>query len=77
MILGAIGIALGAAIGAALPASEQEDRLVGEMRDKAILKAKELGAESYEKGRETAKQAVETAARTISGESSTPPTVHY
>ena len=76
LIVGAMGVALGAAIGAAIPSTEQEDRLVGEIRDKTISKAKELGAESYEKGRETAKQAVESAVQTISGESSAPSTVH-
>jgi ElaB/YqjD/DUF883 family membrane-anchored ribosome-binding protein len=76
LIVGAIGVALGAAIGAAIPSTEQEDRLVGELRDKTISKAKELGAESYQKGRETAKQAGESAVQTISGESSAPSTVH-
>jgi Protein of unknown function (DUF3618) len=60
LILAALGIALGAAIGAALPSTEQEDRLVGEMRDKAMEKAKQLGGEAYEKGREAAKQGIES-----------------
>jgi hypothetical protein len=59
LIVGALGIALGAAIGAALPSTEQEDRLMGDVRDKAIAKAKELGGTAYEKGRDTAKQKVE------------------
>jgi hypothetical protein len=60
LILGALGIAFGAAIGAALPSTEQEDRLVGEMRDKAMEKAKQLGGEAYEKGRQAAKQRIES-----------------
>jgi Protein of unknown function (DUF3618) len=60
LILGALGIALGAAIGAALPSTEQEDRLVGEIRDKAMDKAKQLGGEVYEKGRESAKQGIDS-----------------
>jgi Protein of unknown function (DUF3618) len=60
LILGALGIALGAAIGAVLPSTEQEDRLVGEMRDKAMEKAKQLGGEAYEKGRDAAKQGIDS-----------------
>jgi ElaB/YqjD/DUF883 family membrane-anchored ribosome-binding protein len=76
LVLGAIGVALGAAIGAAIPSTEQEDRLVGEMRDKTLTKAKELGAQSYEKGRETAKQAVDSAVKTISDKPDESSTVH-
>jgi hypothetical protein len=60
LILGALGIALGAAIGAVLPSTEQEDRLVGEMRDKAMEKAKQLGGEAYERGREAARQGIDS-----------------
>jgi hypothetical protein len=66
LILGLMGIAIGAAIGAALPRTEQEDRIVGEMRDKAMNKAKEFVAGSYEKGREAARQGVESAVQKAS-----------
>ena len=59
LVLGALGLAIGAAIGAMLPSTEQEDRLIGEMRDKTLDKAKEAGAAVYEKGRETARQTIE------------------
>jgi hypothetical protein len=72
LILGALGIAIGAAIGAALPSTEQEDRLVGEMRDKAMEKAKQLGAETYEKGREAAKQGIDS----MTGDSGSASTAH-
>jgi len=36
LMLGALGLAAGAIIGALLPTSEQEDRYLGEMRDKAV-----------------------------------------
>ena len=49
LILGAVGLAVGAMIGAAFPSTEQEDRLVGEIRDKTLNKGKELGAQAYEK----------------------------
>ena len=57
--MGAVGLAVGAMIGAAFPSTEQEDRLVGEIRDKTINKGKELGAQAYEKGSELAKQNIE------------------
>jgi hypothetical protein len=59
LIIGALGIAIGAAIGAALPSTEQEDRFMGGVRDKALANAKELGATTYEKGRDAARQKVE------------------
>jgi ElaB/YqjD/DUF883 family membrane-anchored ribosome-binding protein len=59
LVLGAIGLAVGAVIGAALPSTDQEDRLMGEARDKAIARGKELGGTAYEKGGETVRQAVE------------------
>jgi hypothetical protein len=59
LVLGALGIALGAAIGAALPSTEQEDRMMGEARDKTLGKVKERGAETFERARETVKQTAE------------------
>jgi hypothetical protein len=50
---------VGAAIGAMLPFTEQEDRLLGPARDKAVSQIKERGAEAYERVRETAENAVE------------------
>jgi hypothetical protein len=72
LVLGALGIALGATIGAALPRTEQEDRLVGEASDAAMSRIKETGSESLNQVKETvtrvgeeAKQAVkETLGRT-------------
>ena len=70
LILGAFGLAVGAMIGAAFPSTEQEDRLVGEIRDNALNKGKELGAQVYEKGSELAKQNIERVVQTTSGASS-------
>lgn len=58
LILGALGIALGAALGAALPRTEQEDRLMGKVRDQTVGKIKEQGAQTYEQARESARAAV-------------------
>jgi hypothetical protein len=63
IILGALGLALGAAIGAVLPSTEEEDRLLGPARDKTISQIKERGAEAYERVRETAENAVEKVQR--------------
>lgn len=73
LILGAVGLAVGAMIGAAFPSTEQEDRLVGEIRDKTINKGKELGTQAYAKGSELAKQNIERVAQTTSGASSDRP----
>jgi ElaB/YqjD/DUF883 family membrane-anchored ribosome-binding protein len=67
LILGAVGLAVGAIIGAAFPSTEQEDSLVGEIRDKTLNKGKELGAQAYEKGSELAKQNIERAVQATSG----------
>ena len=67
LILGAVGLAVGAMIGAAFPSTEQEDRLVGEIRDKTLNKGKELGAQAYGKGSELAKQNIERAVQATSG----------
>jgi ElaB/YqjD/DUF883 family membrane-anchored ribosome-binding protein len=63
IILGALGLAVGAAIGAMLPSTEQEDRLLGPARDKAISQMRERGAEAYEQVRDTAETAVEQVQR--------------
>jgi ElaB/YqjD/DUF883 family membrane-anchored ribosome-binding protein len=59
IMLGALGLAVGAAIGAMLPSTEQEDRLLGPARDKTFSQIKERGAEVYEQVRDKAENAVE------------------
>jgi hypothetical protein len=66
LLLGAMGIAVGAAIGAALPSTEQEDRLFGSTRDKALSEVKQRGAESYEQVRDKATTLGEEAKQSIS-----------
>ena len=56
LIVGALGIALGAAIGAALPATEQEDRLLGGVRDQTVSKVKEITRDTYDQVRGTVKR---------------------
>jgi uncharacterized protein YjbJ (UPF0337 family) len=54
LLLGALGLALGAALGAMLPKSEAEDRLMGESRDRVAGQIQELAGDAYEQARETA-----------------------
>ena len=68
LILGALGIALGAAIGAALPSTEQEDHLMGEARDKTLNKVKESGAQTFERARETVKKTAEDMRQSAAAE---------
>jgi hypothetical protein len=63
LMLGAVGLAAGAIIGALLPTTEREDRMFGEMRDKAV---KEVAQQSRAKF-ETAREQVTAALRTESG----------
>ncbi|MDB6012209.1 MAG: Protein of uncharacterized function [Gammaproteobacteria bacterium] len=52
LVVGACALALGAFIGYSLPATETEDRWMGEARDRTVQRAKEAGAEQYAKARE-------------------------
>jgi hypothetical protein len=67
LVLGALGIAVGALIGAALPSTEQEDRLLGPVRDRTLSEVKERGAESYNQVRESVSRVGEEAKQAISG----------
>jgi hypothetical protein len=60
LILGALGIAIGAAVGAMLPTTEHENRVLGPIRDKTVAQIKERGAEAYAQARNTAEQAIDT-----------------
>ena len=59
LLLGAIGLAAGVLAGAALPPTEQEDRTLGAARDRALERAKAVGAEQARRAREKAKGAAE------------------
>jgi len=62
LVLGAIGLALGAALGSALPPSESEDRLMGQTRDRLKRQAVKTGHEQVRKA-EAGARAAYTAAR--------------
>jgi len=48
LLLGGIAMALGALLGAVIPATEYEDRIVGELRDRAVERAKKMGERQYQ-----------------------------
>lgn len=60
LVLGAVGIAVGALIGAALPSTKQEDRLLGSTSDKLSQKAKALAEQGYEKAQGLVKNVLDT-----------------
>lgn len=61
LVVGALGIALGALLGAALPRTETEDRALGKHSDKLTAKAKQAASSGYEQvkaaGQDMAKEA--------------------
>lgn len=52
LVLGALAVAIGALIGAALPSTQYEDEKLGQVRDRALAKAKEAGERQYENVRD-------------------------
>ena len=58
LLLGLLGIGLGAAIGAALPSTQKENELLGETRDRALDRMKSVGSEQVEKVRQTVNEAI-------------------
>jgi hypothetical protein len=66
LVLGAVGIALGAALAAGLPRTQREDELLGEARDEFLEDARAKGQEQVDKARrvaESARDAAQDAAR--------------
>ena len=48
LLFGGLAVALGALLGAIVPATEYEDRIVGQVRDRAVERAKEMGERQYQ-----------------------------
>lgn len=48
ILLGSLAVALGALLGAVIPATQYEDRVVGELRDRAVERAKKMGERQYQ-----------------------------
>jgi ElaB/YqjD/DUF883 family membrane-anchored ribosome-binding protein len=54
LVLGAIGLALGAVLAASLPRTRREDEVMGETRDELLQQARAKGEEQMEKARQVA-----------------------
>ncbi|HEX2198683.1 MAG TPA: DUF3618 domain-containing protein [Burkholderiales bacterium] len=61
LVLGAIGLAVGAMVAAGLPRTREEDQLMGEARDRLTEKAKEVGQEQMGKVQQVATAAKDAA----------------
>jgi Protein of unknown function (DUF3618) len=61
LVLGAIGLAVGAVLGSALPSTEREDRLMGDTRDRLKHRAADLGREQMERAQAAAGAAYDAA----------------
>jgi hypothetical protein len=48
ILFGSLAVALGALLGAVIPATEYEDRVVGQVRDRAVESAKKMGERQYQ-----------------------------
>jgi ElaB/YqjD/DUF883 family membrane-anchored ribosome-binding protein len=59
LVLGAIGLAVGAALGASAPRTRQEERVLGAASRSVSEKIREAGGEQLDKAREAVRQAAE------------------
>jgi ElaB/YqjD/DUF883 family membrane-anchored ribosome-binding protein len=76
LVLGAIGLAIGALLGGVAPRTQKEQELLGEASRSVTEKAKDLGSQQLEKAQEATKQAVAHATRKepqSSGTTAAPP----
>jgi hypothetical protein len=61
LLLGAIGLAVGAAIGASAPRTQPEERMFGDASRKLTEKAREMGGEHLAKAREAVERSAEVS----------------
>jgi hypothetical protein len=61
LVVGAVGLVIGAAIGASLPHTDLEDRTVGPMRDQVVDKGKEMAQEGLQQASDVAQAAYSRA----------------
>jgi hypothetical protein len=60
LAIGAAALALGVVAGLLVPSTRKEDELMGETRDRLMDRAREVGEEALEKGKQVASVAVDT-----------------
>lgn len=65
IVIGALGIAVGAALGATLPATRRENELMGRTRDDLLQRAKETAREQAENVKHSAQRVVQTAKQEV------------
>jgi ElaB/YqjD/DUF883 family membrane-anchored ribosome-binding protein len=66
LLLGGLGLALGAALGAMLPRTQAEDELMGGTSDRVKRDLEQEGERQYERARETAERAASAAGEQVS-----------
>lgn len=76
LVVGMLGLALGAVVGALLPSSRREDELMGEQRDEVLRKAAQLGEERMHDAAEAAHLGVEQAPEPAAASQPSPPGMH-
>jgi hypothetical protein len=59
IVLGALGIALGAALGAGLPSTRIEDEALGEKRDELAAKAKQVAEQIHQEAKQVADETMQ------------------
>ena len=72
LALGAAAIALGVVAGLMIPSTRKEDELMGETRDRLMERAKEVGEDALEKGKQVATVAVDTLKEEVERQELTP-----
>jgi hypothetical protein len=61
LVLGALGLAVGAALGAAIPSTRRENEMMGSVRDDLLDRAKETAREQAETLKQSAQRVADTA----------------
>ena len=67
LVVGAVGVALGAALGALLPGTETEDRLMGETSDALTQQAKDVAQQGYQQAQQVAGEQIDRAKDVAAG----------
>jgi ElaB/YqjD/DUF883 family membrane-anchored ribosome-binding protein len=65
LVLGALGVAIGAALGAALPRTQREDEWMGGTRDELVESAKETAREQMDTVKESAQRVARAAEQEV------------
>jgi hypothetical protein len=72
LVLGALGLAIGAAFAVLAPRTRTEDELIGETRDRFFADVEEYGREQFEHGKRMAEETYRTALKEAEAQGLTP-----